>query len=61
MFILQLDCRAYGGFGANPSRRDVEAFKSMSQAIIKARNNVAHFEDVHYLDVMVRSYEVAIQ
>jgi hypothetical protein len=61
MFILQLGCRAYGECGANPTRRDVEAFKSMSQGVIKAMNNAAHFQDVHSLDVMVRSCQVAIE
>jgi hypothetical protein len=41
--------------------RDVKTFKSMSQAIIKARNNDANFQNLNSLDVMVRSCVVAIK
>lgn len=53
-------CCAYGEFGANLDRSAVEAFKAMSQVVIKAWNDTAHFQDVRALDVMVRSCIVAI-
>jgi hypothetical protein len=61
MFILQFGCNAYGEFEVNPSWRNVKAFESMPQEIIKARNNDANFQDLNSLDVMVRSCVVVIK
>jgi hypothetical protein len=61
MFILELSCCAYGGFEANASWRDVEVSKSMSQAVINVKNNASHFQEVHSLDIMMRSCEAPIQ
>jgi hypothetical protein len=47
MYILQMGCYAYGDFGTKPGNSAIEAFKPMSQVVIKAWNNSRHFEDVH--------------
>ena len=51
--ILQRGCCAFGDFGSNSDKNSIEAFKSMSQVVIKASNDVVHCEDLQALEGLV--------
>lgn len=65
MFVIyclfsQLACVAFGEYGLNPKKEDLEDFKRMGKEVIRLRNDTAHFDNLTMLEDLVKTCKTAI-